>query len=53
MVLRLGLRAAFLILFGWLVDRFWHTGWLLGICILSVIDREVVSIIDAVKAKRL
>jgi len=40
-LLRTLIRAAMLVGCGWLVDRFFHTGWLLGVCTLSVIDREL------------
>jgi len=25
---------------GWLVDHYFHTGWVLGICLRSVFDHE-------------
>jgi F0F1-type ATP synthase assembly protein I len=42
-------RGVLLVGCGWLVDRFFHTGWLLGICVLSLIDREASWILEEFK----
>jgi len=34
-------RGACLVGFGWIIDHALHTGWLVAICLLSVIDREL------------
>lgn len=39
-LVRIVLRSAALIGCGWLVDRYFHTGWAVGILVVSVFERE-------------
>ena len=41
LLVRVFLRGLFLVGLGWLLDHFLRTGWLVGICLLSVADREL------------
>ena len=45
-LVKLPLRLAFLVGLGWVVDRFFHTGWLLAVCLLSVVDRELWEFVE-------
>jgi hypothetical protein len=40
-LITIALRTAFLIGIGWCIDHFVQIGWIVSICLLSVIDREL------------